>query len=163
MKPEKDLIKIEGQVSSSCKELERQQGCTCCPESQSCPRLHQWKHRQQAEGGDVPPLLHSHETPPGALHAAQELPTQGNHGQGGVSSEGHKNDQRTGAPLLWGKAELRFFRLEKKRFWAELIVTFQYLDGTYGKDGDKIFSRICCNKTRGNGLKPKRRVDLEKK
>jgi len=41
--------------------------CTCSPESQPYPGLHQEKRGQQVEEGDSAPLLHSHETPPGVL------------------------------------------------------------------------------------------------
>ena len=33
--------------------------------------------------------------------------------------------------------------------------TFQYLKGSYRKEGDRLFSRICSDKTRGNGSKVK--------
>jgi len=32
---------------------------------------------------------------------------------------------------------------------------FQYLKGAYRKDGDRLFSRACCDRTRGNGFKLK--------
>lgn len=32
-----------------------------------------------------------------------------------------------------GLRELRWFNLEKKRLWEELIMAFQYLKGTYRK------------------------------
>jgi len=51
--------------------------------------------------------------------------------------------------------ELGFFSLEKRRFQRDLIVPFQYLKGAYKKDGDKLFSRACCGRTRGNGFKLK--------
>jgi len=35
------------------------------------------------------------------------------------------------------------------------MVAFQYLTGAYKKDGDKLFSRACCDRTRGNGFKLK--------
>jgi len=44
-------------------------------------------------------------------------------------------------------------------------VAFQYLKGAYKKDGDKLFSRACCDRTRGNGFKLKKgrfRLDLGK-
>ena len=34
-------------------------------------------------------------------------------------------------------------------------MAFQYLKGAYKKDGDRLFSRACCNRTRGNGFKLK--------
>jgi len=45
-------------------------------------------------------------------------------------------------------------------------VAFQCLKGAYKKDGDKLFSRACSNKTRGNGFKLKQgrfRLDIRKK
>ena len=34
-------------------------------------------------------------------------------------------------------------------------MAFQYLKGPYRKDGDRLFSRACCDRTRGNGFKLK--------
>jgi len=34
-------------------------------------------------------------------------------------------------------------------------VVFQYLKGACEKDRDKLFSRACCNRTRGDGFKLK--------
>ena len=31
-------------------------------------------------------------------------------------------------------------------------MAFQYIKGAYKKDGDKLFSRACCDRTRGNGF-----------
>jgi len=45
-------------------------------------------------------------------------------------------------------------------------VAFQYLKGAYKKDGDRFFSRACCNRTNGNGFKQKEgrfRLDIRKK
>ena len=44
--------------------------------------------------------------------------------------------------------ELGLFSLEKRRLWGDLITAFQYLKGAYKKDGDKRFSRACCDRTR---------------
>jgi len=79
---------------------------TRSPEGQPYPGLHQKQHGQQLEGGDSASLLCSGETPPGVLRLALEPSAQERHGPVGAGpEEGHRNDQRAGAPLLWGKAE----------------------------------------------------------
>jgi len=47
------------------------------------------------------------------------------------------------------------FNLEKRRLWGNFTVAFQYLKGAYKKDGDKLFSRACSDKTKDNGFKMK--------
>jgi len=49
--------------------------CTCSPEGQPYPGLHQKKCGQQVEGRYSVPLLHSGETPPGVLCPALEPST----------------------------------------------------------------------------------------
>ncbi|PKU44527.1 hypothetical protein llap_5178 [Limosa lapponica baueri] len=48
--------------------------------------------------------------------------------------------------------ELGLFSLEKRRLQGDPIATFQYLKGAYKKDGDRLFSRACCDMTRSNVL-----------
>ena len=44
-------------------------------------------------------------------------------------------------------------------------MAFQYLKGSYRKEGDRLFSRVCGDRTRGNGFKLKEgrfRLDIRK-
>jgi len=57
------------------------------------------------------------------------------------------------------------FGLEKRRLQEGLVVAFQCLKGACRKDGDKLFSRACCDRTRGNGFKLEEgrfRLDIRK-
>ena len=70
--------------------------------------------------------------------------------------EGHKDDQRAGAPPLQRQAEgAGLFSLEKGRLWGDLIAAFQYIKGGYKQEGIQLFERIDNSRTRGNGLKLK--------
>ena len=51
--------------------------------------------------------------------------------------------------------ELEVITLEKRKLQGDLIAVFQYLKWAYKKDGDKLFSRACCSRIRGNGFKLK--------
>jgi len=45
-------------------------------------------------------------------------------------------------------------------------VAFQFLKGSYRKEGNRHFSRVCCDRTRGDGLKLKEcrfRLDMSEK
>lgn len=80
--------------------------CTCNPEGQLHPGLHQEKHNQQVEGGDSPPLLCSCETPSGVLCPDLGPPTQEGHGSVGAGpEEGHENDEVVKAAPLKGQTE----------------------------------------------------------
>ena len=51
--------------------------------------------------------------------------------------------------------ELGIFSLEKKKLQGDLIAAFQSLKGSYRKENDGLFSRVCGDRTRENGFKLK--------
>jgi len=62
--------------------------------------------------------------------------------------------------------ELGLFSLEKRRLQGDLIAVFQYIKGAYRKDGENLFIRTYCNRTRDNGFKLKEgrlRLEIRKK
>ena len=55
--------------------------------------------------------------------------------------------------------ELGLFRLKKRRLQGDLIAAFRCLKGSYRKEGNRLFSRVCGDRTR-EMVSSSKRVDL---
>jgi len=128
--------------------------CARSPENQPYPGLHHKQRGQQVEGGDSAPLLCSGESSPRVLRPALESSAQDRQGAVGVGPEEATKMIREIQHLCCEEIlkESGLFSLEKRRLCGHLIVAFQ---GAYKKDGDRLFSRACCDRTRGSGFKQK--------
>ena len=83
------------------------------------------------------------------------------------TEEGHKNDPRDRIPPCKGRLrELGMFSLEKRTLGGDQRVAFHCLKRGCKKEEDKLFSRFCCDRTRGSSFKLREeilRLDIRKK
>ena len=128
--------------------------CAHSPESQPCPGLHPQQCGQQGEGGDSAPLWWD---PLRLLRPAREPPAQDRAGAVGAGPEEAPAMIRGLEPLCWEErlGELGLLSLEMRRLRGYLRAAFWYLKEACKKDGDKLSSRACCDRTRGNGFRLK--------
>lgn len=105
-------------------------------------------------------LLCSHETTQEVLLLVLVSLAQERHGHVSVGTkERHKNDQKAETPLLWRSlTELGLLSLEKRGLQRDLIAAFQYIKWTEEKDGERLFSGACREKSRVNSFKLKEKV-----
>jgi len=131
--------------------------CAYSPESQPYPRLHQKQHGQEVEGGDSAPLLCTALVRPPLESCVQLWSPQHRKGMDFLEQV-----QRRATKMIRGLEhvsceerlrELGLFGLEKRWLWGDLIAVFEHFKGAYEKGGDKLFSRVCCDRARTNGFK----------
>lgn len=128
--------------------------CFLCPASVlGEPGCSVW-NINQGKLGNSPFVLRSGETPPAVLRPALGSSAQERHGPVGAGpEEGHKNEQRDGEPLLWGKAE-------------RVGVVQPGEERAPGRPYCSLFTKACSDRTRSNGFQFKEgkfRLDIRRK
>ena len=77
--------------------------------------------------------------------------------------------QRRATKMIQGTEHLLYkerLRELKRRLWGHTKEAFQYLKDSCKKEGDRLFSRVCCERVKGNDFKLKEgrfRLDVRKK
>ena len=124
------------------------------------------KHGQQVEGGYPAPLLRAGEASSGVQMWSPQYRRD---------TDLLEHIQRRATKMIKGMEyfsyedrlrELGLFSLQKRRLWGDLRAAFQYLKGSCGKKGDRLFSRACSDRTRGNSFKLREsrfKLDIRKK
>ena len=77
-----------------------------------------------------------------------------------------KNHHHNKTPSAHNMLLFRLTILQIKGDWRKSFACLQYLNWGYNKEGDRHFSRVCCDKTRGNCFKLKEgrlRLDIREK
>lgn len=130
--------------------------CSCIPEGQSYPGVHQKQCGQWVEGDDSCPLFHFHETPSVTLPPALESSAQEGLGPVEASAEeGYKDNQRAGAPLLCRRADRAGMVHPGEDSKESSLQSFNINRGLYKNIVNRLFSKSCSNWTMGNGFKLK--------
>ncbi|KAK4812294.1 LOW QUALITY PROTEIN: hypothetical protein QYF61_014080 [Mycteria americana] len=89
--------------------------------------------------------------PPGALRPALGSPAQDRHGPGRAGPEEATKMVRGLGHLCYGErlTELRLCSLEKRQLRGDLTAAAQYLKGACRKEGERLLTRACSDRTRG--------------
>ena len=113
--------------------IQRVANCTCSPEGQLHPALHQKRGGQQGGGGGL--SLSPCEAPSGVQITSGASRTRKMWKMGPEETTNMIRGLESISPAKegWG-CELKLFSLEKRRLQGDIIAAFQYIKGAYKKD-----------------------------